>query len=103
MCWYGEGIYSNSDWRREWFHSWRVEAVPAQVMYWWDFADSIMKGEVFSVKDDAKVMYSAISSLEQNGEIMSFCSLSFSYLREAVIFKVYKCSSWRAGSCGKDK
>lgn len=48
--------------------------------------------EVFNVKDDAKVMYSAISSLEWNGEMMSFCALSCSYLIEAVIFEVYKCS-----------
>ena len=52
----------------------------------------MIKGEVFNVKDDAKVMYSAISSLEWNGEMMSFCALSFYCLREAVIFKVYKCS-----------
>lgn len=51
-----------------------------------------MKGEVFDVKDDTEVMYSAISSLEWNGEMMSFCALSFSYLGEAVMFKVYKSS-----------
>lgn len=62
-----------------------------------------MKGEVFDVKDDTEVMYSAISSLEWNGEMMSFCALSFSYLGEAVMFKVYKSSKWRASSCGQDK
>lgn len=72
-------------------------------MYWRDFADSIMKGEVFNVRNDAKVMYSAISSLEWNGEMMSFCALSFSCLREAVTSKVYKYSKRRASSCGHDK
>lgn len=48
--------------------------------------------EVFNVKDDAKVTYSAISSQEWNGEMMSFCALRCSYLIEVVLFKVYKCS-----------
>jgi len=50
-----------------------------------------MKGEVFSVKGDAKVMYGAISHLEWNGEMMSFYASRFSCSREAVTFEEYKC------------
>lgn len=51
-----------------------------------------MYRDEFRDKDDAKDVYSAVSSLEWNGEMMLFWALGFPHLRKAVIFKVYKCS-----------
>lgn len=46
---------SISDWTQSDWLTGRVEAVAVQVMYWWDFADSIMNGDMFRVKDDPRV------------------------------------------------
>lgn len=103
---HGEGIYIYMYvyyWAQSDCITGRVEAVPVQVMYWWDFAASKMNRDEFRDKDDAKDVYSAVSSLEWNGEMMLFWALGFPHLRKAVIFKVYKCSKWRASSCGQNE
>lgn len=50
-----------------------------------------MNRDVFRVKDDAKDVYSAISSSERNGE-MSFCALAFPVQENREKFKVFECS-----------
>lgn len=45
-------------------------------MYWQDFADNIMSGEVFRVRGDAKDVYSAISSSEWRDDVILCFKLS---------------------------
>lgn len=61
-----------------------------------------MNRDVFRVKDDAKDVYSAISSSERNGE-MSFCALAFPVQENREKFKVFECSKWKGSSCGQNE